>query len=55
MCNSLVEDIDIVNLLRGNDYDRGNIPIQIQEGVELDRFLKLGCQRTFPEPEVPVQ
>ena len=35
----LVEDIDIVNLARGNDYDRGNIPMQIQEGMEFDGSL----------------
>jgi len=46
----LVEDIDIVNLPRGNDYDRGNNPMQIQEGVELGRSLIWAVKERFLSP-----
>lgn len=41
--DQLVEDIDIVNLPRGDDHHRRNVPVQIQKGMEFD------CTLAFPE------
>jgi len=36
-----VEDIDIVNLIRGNPHHRGNRAVEIEQGMQLHRSLPL--------------
>ena len=49
-----IEDIDIVNFPRGNDDDRRNIPMQIQEGVEFDCTLAFSefCPREKSQTQI---
>lgn len=52
--NQLVQEIDIVNLCGSYNYNAGNVPFQIQQGVELDSALGLTkfCPRKQGEAEV---